>query len=116
MRYIIHDWPDDDALRILKNIRDAMSSESRLLICDRIILPTYRTHTVDDDEAAPHPLLANWADSASSGADLLMMTNFNAKERTKEEFQKLVGDAGLKIENLWYGNGTLGILECSRLK
>jgi len=66
MRYIVHDWPDKEAKLILKNVRDAMSPDSRLLICDRIIVPTYRPKTFEDSiELAPAPLLANWANSSS---------------------------------------------------
>jgi hypothetical protein len=116
MRYIIHDWPDKEAQKILKNVRDAMSTTSRLLICDRILVPTYHPKADEKDsvETAPSPLLANWANSASSGADLLMMANFNAKERTVEEFRTLVNDVGLRVENLWFQNESLGILECVR--
>ena len=117
MRYIVHDWPDKEAKQILKNVSDAMSYNSRLLICDRIIVPTYRPKTIEKSmELAPEPLLANWANSASSGADLLMMTNFNAKERNVEEFRNLINDAGLRLEKLWFQNETLGILECVRDK
>jgi len=117
MRYIIHDWPDTDAIRILTRIREAMSSSSRLLVCDRIILPSYRSSERQGrgDGVAPEPLLANWADAASSGADLLMMLNFNAKERTKEEFEGLFKEAGLVLEKLYYQNGAVGILQCARV-
>jgi O-methyltransferase domain len=114
MRYIIHDWPDADALRILGNVRDAMSSESRLLVCDRIIMPTYRSHADGGNDVAPKPLLANWADSSTSGADLLMMNNFNAKERTKDEFKVLIEKAGLSLRKIWFQNGAVGILEIVR--
>lgn len=32
MRHVIHDWPDDLATAILKNIKHSMKPESRLLI------------------------------------------------------------------------------------
>jgi O-methyltransferase domain len=120
MRYIIHDWPDTDAIQILTQICEAMSPTSRLLVCDRIILPSYRgTQETEargvEGEVAPQPLLANWADAASSGADLLMMLNFNAKERTKEEFEGLFKEAGLVLEKLYYQNGAVGILQCARV-
>jgi hypothetical protein len=114
MRYIIHDWPDKEAKMILEHVRDAMSPSSRLLICERIMVPTYRPKTDEKRsvETAPWPLLANWANAASSGADLSMMTNFNAKERTVEEFNILINDVGLRVEKLWFQNESLAILEC----
>jgi len=43
------------------------------------------------------------------------MLNFNAKERTKEEFEGLFKEAGLVLEKLYYQNGAVGILQCARV-
>lgn len=41
MRQIVHDWPDDLAIAILKNVKGSMKSESRLLIrANPILLDT----------------------------------------------------------------------------
>ena len=37
MKWIIHDWDDAKAVRILKNCRDAMGPGTRLLIIDRVV-------------------------------------------------------------------------------
>ena len=36
-KWIIRDWDDAKAIKILTNCRDAMVSESRLLIIDRVV-------------------------------------------------------------------------------
>jgi hypothetical protein len=38
MRQIVHDWPDDLAISILKNVKGSMKSDSRLLIRTNEIL------------------------------------------------------------------------------
>ena len=38
LRTVLHDWQDDDAVAILRNLAGAMSSGSRLVIMD-VVLP-----------------------------------------------------------------------------
>ncbi|MGD1258010.1 methyltransferase, partial [Mycobacterium seoulense] len=33
LKNVIHDWPEDDAVRILKNVRVAARTGARLLLC-----------------------------------------------------------------------------------
>jgi len=40
MRYILHDWSDSYAKKILKNVFEAMGENSRLLIADAVMPPT----------------------------------------------------------------------------
>ena len=37
LKYILHDWPDAYAKKILQHLRDAASQETRLVVMDRII-------------------------------------------------------------------------------
>ncbi|KGO45702.1 Winged helix-turn-helix transcription repressor DNA-binding [Penicillium expansum] len=80
LRRIMHDWPDDKAAMILRNIRGAMSPNSRVLIDDAILPDTG----------------ANWQ---SALADLAMMT-FAGKERTKKQWEALAESAGLRVEQI----------------
>jgi hypothetical protein len=43
MRTIIHDWDDDKALEILKNLVPALAPDSRILI-DDMVLPNTGVH------------------------------------------------------------------------
>lgn len=78
LRRILHDWPDDDCLRILSHLRDAMSSESRILI-DGVVLP---------DVDAPWQAVMQ---------DVSMGILFAGKERTRREWERLVKRAGLRV-------------------
>ena len=39
LKHIIHDWDDEDCLRILRNCKTAMSDHANLLICEKVIPP-----------------------------------------------------------------------------
>ncbi|KAJ6138196.1 O-methyltransferase family 2 [Penicillium samsonianum] len=80
LRRIMHDWPDDKAATILRNIRAAMSPDSRVLIDDAVLPDTG----------------ANWQ---SALADLAMMT-FAGKERTRHQWESLAESAGLRVEQI----------------
>ncbi|KAJ5185135.1 O-methyltransferase family 2 [Penicillium cf. griseofulvum] len=80
LRRIMHDWPDDKAAMILRNILAAMSPDSRILIDDAVLPDTG----------------ANWQ---SAVADLAMMT-FAGKERMKHQWELLVESAGLRVEQI----------------
>jgi hypothetical protein len=72
---ILHDWDDDDCVRILTACRKAMEPGTTLLIVERVIgLPDERSLAVD------------W--------DLHMMVNTGGAERTLDEYQTLLSRAG----------------------
>jgi hypothetical protein len=43
MKYILHDWDDECAVKILTNCRDAMSENGRILVVDSVIPPGNET-------------------------------------------------------------------------
>ncbi|KAK3296330.1 O-methyltransferase-domain-containing protein [Chaetomium fimeti] len=75
LRNIMHNWPDMDCRRILKPIVEVMSPDSRLVVCD-IVLPEPNT-TPKTQEAQVRAL------------DIVMLSMFNAKERSYEDWQDL---------------------------
>lgn len=76
---IFHDWPDTDAVKILRNIAPAMKrGYSKLLICDMVIPPTGAT-------------------VYQTLMDLNMMAALSACERTEAMWEKLISEAGFKI-------------------
>jgi O-methyltransferase len=76
---ILHDWDDDQALRLLKVIRAAMAPSASLLIVE-MVLP-------EDSREVAMKLL-----------DLEMMVLTGGKERTGREYSALLGEAGLELE------------------
>jgi hypothetical protein len=68
---ILHDWPDEDAARILRTIRTAASSHARLLINESVIRP------------------GNDADGAK-WLDLLMLVLAGGRERDEAQWRTLL--------------------------
>ncbi|KAH7310721.1 S-adenosyl-L-methionine-dependent methyltransferase [Stachybotrys elegans] len=78
LRNVLHDWPDHKVKEILQNIKAGMSEDSVILI-DEMVLP---------DEGTP------WR---AAGLDMDMLACLAASERTSEEWNKVIDDAGLVL-------------------
>ncbi|ORY14346.1 S-adenosyl-L-methionine-dependent methyltransferase [Clohesyomyces aquaticus] len=81
LRHILHDWQNEDCVKILKAIVPAMASESRIVI-DEVVLP---------DMNVP------WQ---AAYMDITMMASLGGMERSKAEWEKLMDEAGLEILNI----------------
>jgi len=90
LKYILHDWPDEDCRRILKPIVDAMGPDSRIVISD-VILP-------EPSDGS----LSNVEETRLGVLDLIMLSIQNAKERSLVDWQELLTsvDARLKITHV----------------
>ncbi|MCV7417126.1 methyltransferase [Mycolicibacterium litorale] len=75
---VIHDWPDDQALTILRNIRAAADTGAVLLLAE-FVIPEH-----------PRAFIGNWTD-----LEMLMATA--ARERTEAEYRKLFEQAGFQL-------------------
>ncbi|KMU85982.1 sterigmatocystin 8-O-methyltransferase [Coccidioides immitis H538.4] len=95
MHSILHDWPDDIAVKILTNLVKAMEpGYSRLLINENVI--------PDID--------AYWE---TTSLDIIMLALFSSQERTAKHWHQLLGSVGLKIVNIWtVEKGTESLIEC----
>ncbi|KAM0438573.1 hypothetical protein ACHAPT_001325 [Fusarium lateritium] len=83
LRTIIHDWPDADAIKILRGIVEAMGPSSRLLIMDMVLpSPGSGSRTFE---------------AALRQKDLTMIQAFNAKERETEEWRALLSKADPRL-------------------
>jgi len=82
MRTVLHDWPDKQALEILRHIRDAMTPESILLINET-------------------PMPESNVPIYSAGADWIMMAFFSALDRTQAQFKTLLEKAGFDLVGVW---------------
>jgi hypothetical protein len=94
---IIHDWPDDDAERILATCRDAMRADSRLLVVEAIM----------PERARDRP--------AAIRMDLHMLLLLGARERTEAEFRTLLTRAGLAVQRvvMTASPAGLGVIEAT---
>jgi O-methyltransferase len=78
LKRILHDWSDAEAIQILRNCHEAMHPHGKLLLIESIRQPS--TH----------------ADPAMA-ADLMMLVLVSGRERTEEEFRRLLAAAGLRL-------------------
>ena len=79
---VLHDWDDEDALRILAVCRAAMPERGRLLVVDAIL-----PERAKDGEFAIR-------------MDLHMLLLLGARERTEAEFRALLGKAGFEVRRV----------------
>ncbi|KAF2992955.1 hypothetical protein E8E13_000326 [Curvularia kusanoi] len=123
MRHVIHDWPDAESVEILANTAAKMGPLTKLLICEHVVLPSYRSSmdsdgadsSIEDDLTAPEPLLANWGAAHTSRLDLQVLACLNARQRTQTQYINLTQRAGLEVVRFWRNTGPLVIIECRKL-
>jgi ubiquinone/menaquinone biosynthesis C-methylase UbiE len=80
-RHLLHDYDDDDCLKMLRNVRRAMKPDARVLVLEKTV-PT-------DDTPSP----GRWL-------DLHVMLLTGGRERTAPEYQALFDKAGLKLNRI----------------
>ncbi|KAJ7250604.1 S-adenosyl-L-methionine-dependent methyltransferase [Mycena rebaudengoi] len=100
MRVVIHDWPDVSAREIMANTRKAAGAHSKLVLFD-LVMP-YACAT-PGAPPVPFPLLPNLGVAGAgfvTQLDIEMMTIFNGKERTVDEFRALGDATGWKLEEV----------------
>jgi hypothetical protein len=81
MKHIIHDWPDDLCVKILKACRQNVNQGGKLLVVDSVILP--------GNDFSPSKFL-----------DLQMLIFPGGRERTEEEFRELFAAAGWRLNRI----------------
>ena len=81
MKWIIHDWNDERAITILKNVRNEIPRNGRVIILDCVV--------PENNEP-----------DFSKFFDLNMLVMTGGKERTEKEFAQLLGAAGFKLRRV----------------
>ena len=78
---ILHDWSDERAGAILRTIRSAAPPAARLFVLETVITPGNEPH-------------------GSKWLDLLMLVLAGGRERTEEEWRRLIEGAGFQVESV----------------
>ncbi|KAJ3805697.1 O-methyltransferase-domain-containing protein [Lentinula lateritia] len=96
LKNMIHNYPDPKALEILRNLRN--TNPHRLLVIDRLVIPQLK---VTDSKA--RVLLASVACSqrAATFYDLVMASLHGGKNRTLEDWRKLLAQGGFHLEKIY---------------
>jgi len=78
LKFIVHDWDDEQAVSILKNCRVAMAPDGTVLIIEMV---------VEEGDAG----------SAAKELDITMLLFTRGRERTEKEYGELLHRAGLRL-------------------
>lgn len=81
MKYILHDWDDEQCVAILKRCREAMADGGQVIVVDNVI------------EAGNEP---SWGKLL----DINMLVLTGGRERTADEFAALFAQAGLQLDRI----------------
>jgi hypothetical protein len=78
---ILHDWSDEEVIKILTSIRGAAPQGATLLIAEWLV---------------PEDGKPSW----TFFVDMIMMTELTGKERTEAEFKDLLARTGFRLERV----------------
>jgi hypothetical protein len=92
LKFIIHDWDDQQSAAILRNCRSAMAANGRVLLVEAVIQPGTAT-------------------SFSKYVDLNMLVMTGGRERTKAEYRALLDSAGLRLTRIIPTYTEMSVLE-----
>lgn len=92
VKNVLHDWTDDECVRILENCRRAMRPGAKLLAVD-VVLPTGNQ---------PH---------VGKVLDLVIMLLLTGQERTLPQFDAIFSRAGLRIVRVIETAGAFALIE-----
>jgi C-methyltransferase len=92
LKNIMHDWPDDKAVQILRNVRAAGGPSCTVLLIE-LVIPEH-------DRDFP----GKWA-------DLEMLLNLASRERTAEEYRLLLHDSGFEMVRVVPTASPLSVVE-----
>ncbi|MDT5076433.1 MAG: hypothetical protein QOJ80_1070 [Mycobacterium sp.] len=92
LKNIIHDWPDEKAVQILRNVRAAAGPRATVLLVE-LVIPRHNR------------------DFPGKWADLEMMLNLGARERTAAEYRDLLSEAGFRMTRVVQTASPLSVVE-----
>jgi hypothetical protein len=92
MSRILHDWPDERALTLLRNCRKVVPDSGALLLREVVLA-----------EGIPPP--------ARAQLDLMMMAITGGRERTQQEWRELLHQSGFVLRRAWMRRAGQDLIE-----
>lgn len=89
LHFVLHDWSNEDCIRILTRVREAMRPGYSKLIINELVIPS------DPEFLHEVPTSLDW----------LLLAAHSAYERTEEEWRGVVEKAGFVWTGFWAGGG-----------
>ena len=81
MRWLLHDWSDEESVAILANVKKVARPSARLMLVESVVPET------------PEFDMGKWM-------DLNMLVMATGRERTAAEFHELLEQAGFELEEI----------------
>ncbi|PYV42123.1 MAG: methyltransferase [Acidobacteria bacterium] len=92
LKWIIHDWDDPRAVAILKNCHRAMVENAKLLLVEAVV----------PHDGEPH---------FSKFIDLNMLVMTGGRERTEDEYRRLLGASGFRLTRIAPTESPMSVIE-----
>jgi cyclopropane fatty-acyl-phospholipid synthase-like methyltransferase len=92
LKWIIHDWNDEQSVAILKNCYRALPANGKLMLVEAVVPATSEPHF-------------------SKFIDLNMLVMTGGRERTEAEFRKLYEDSGFKLTRVVPTESPFSVIE-----
>jgi len=92
MKWIIHDWNDEQSVAILKNCHRALPANGKLILVEAVVPETSEMHF-------------------SKFIDLNMLVMTGGRERTEKEFRRLYEDSGFNLTRVVPTESPFSIIE-----
>jgi hypothetical protein len=99
LKFIVHDWDDEDALVILRNTAFAAGDKGTVLIIEQIM---------------PERVAADPQHTTVVRGDIQMMVATGGMERTASEYRALLAAAGLKLNRIIPTASQFSIIEAAK--
>lgn len=97
LKAVLHNWDDENAIKILKNCHNAMKEGSQLIIIDRLIQDNQHKQLVCQ-------------------IDIHMLLVLTGKERTLADYTNLLNAAGFNILGITLTNTSFSMIKCAPIK
>ncbi|MED6156977.1 hypothetical protein PIB30_019099, partial [Stylosanthes scabra] len=99
--WILHNWNDDNCIKILKNCKEAISGNGNKKGGKVIIIDIVINEKEDRDEMREVKLCF----------DIVMMTSFDAKERDENHWKQIFTQAGFQTYKIYPNFGFRSLIE-----
>lgn len=94
MKWIMHDWNDEDCIKILKNCRKAIPDTGKVIIVDVVLDADQGDNTDKKKKKAVDPIVG-------TVFDLVMVAHSSGgKERTEKEWRRILLEGGFSRYNI----------------
>jgi C-methyltransferase len=94
LKNVIHDWPDEQAVAILRNVRAAAGADAKVLLVETV-LPEHDR------------------DFAGKWVDLEMLVHANGRERNAAECRELLRQAGFRMNRVVQTSSPFSVVEAT---